>query len=191
MPSPDTIYIHDDKCNAKEFTHSYCCDENGILLGKISYRLKHPKECLQPQEDHPKCPTFKDSVDVIPSEAKLNSGSQGTNSYRIPFENPKRFDLIPPLVLQQLAEVYEEGAQSYGDSKYLEKPLPYSVIVNHMMNHLLIYLNGDRSELHLAKVIWGAASMITLDQYDGGINNDMFFGGKKPNVIDTKGSSTN
>jgi hypothetical protein len=87
--------------------------------------------------------------------------SASKSSYRIPIKY--RFDLIPPVFLRQLAEVYEEGAQNYGEAKYIEKPLPYSVILNHLMNHLLKYCEGDRSELHMAKVAWAAATIINLD----------------------------
>lgn len=88
-------------------------------------------------------------------------------SYRIPIE--WRFDLIPPLVIRELAAIYEEGAKKYGPSKYIEKPLPFSVLVNHLMNHLLLYCSGDRSEKHLAKVMWGVATMMTLgDMIDKG-----------------------
>lgn len=89
------------------------------------------------------------------------AGSEGANSYRVPIA--WRFDLIPPMVLRELAAVYEEGAVKYGDAKYIEKPLPASVIVNHMWNHFLQWCSGDRSELHMAKVIWGACTLIVLE----------------------------
>lgn len=89
-------------------------------------------------------------------------------SYRIPIE--WRFDLIPPLVLRELAAIYEEGARKYGPSKYIEKPLPFSVLLNHLTNHLNLYCSGDRSEKHLAKVLWGVATMMTLvDMIDKGL----------------------
>lgn len=188
--SPQSKFIHHEECNQKNMNHFQCMN-NDYVVGLAKVQLIHSKECLQPQEDHPKCPTIKINMETSTKHEFTDTfvkdyfkdklgGSQSRNSYRVPI--PYRFDLIPPIVLQQLAEVYEEGAKNYGDSKYLEKPLPYSTIVNHMMNHLMLYLSGDRQELHLAKVMWGAASMITLDEYNGGENNDMFFGGKKPNA---------
>lgn len=89
------------------------------------------------------------------------NGSEGKNSYRVPLN--VRYDLIPPVFLEQLAKVYEEGAQKYGDAKYIEKPLPYSTIINHMLNHFMLFISGDRSELHMAKVAWGAATLINLE----------------------------
>src|SRR5688572_29544574 len=73
----------------------------------------------------------------------LVEGSEGKNSYRIPI--PYRFDLIPPIFLRELSEVYEEGSRKYGDAKYLEEPLPNSVIMNHLINHILLWWAGDRS----------------------------------------------
>src|SRR5688500_6626234 len=60
---------------------------------------------------------------------QVDAGSEGKNSYRVPLK--LRYDLIPPIFLQELASIYEEGSIKYGDAKYIEKPLPYSVIVNH------------------------------------------------------------
>ena len=90
-----------------------------------------------------------------------NSGSEGKNSYRVPLT--VRYDLIPPIFLKELSEVYEEGAQVYGEVKYIEQPLPFSSIYNHLMNHLQLYASGDRSEKHLAKIGWAVASMMVLE----------------------------
>lgn len=93
---------------------------------------------------------------------KTVEGSEGSNSYRVPIE--LRYDLIPPLMLKRLAAIYEEGAKKYGQAKYIEKPLPYSVIVNHLLNHLNLWISGDRKEDHLAKVLWGVTSLMVLEE---------------------------
>lgn len=123
----------------------------------------HAIKCTRPHENHTVCPL----PDIITHEHTHEllgvgpTGSEGKNSYRVPIKY--RFDLIPPIFLRQLAEVYEEGAQNYGDAKYIESPLPASVIINHLLAHLLEWCEGDRSELHLAKVAWACASLTVLD----------------------------
>lgn len=98
---------------------------------------------------------------VLKETQNKAAGSEGSNSYRIPI--PFRFDLIPPIFLRELSEIYEEGAVKYGDAKYIESPLPASVVVNHLMNHLLLWISGDRSEKHLGKVAWGIATLMVLE----------------------------
>lgn len=127
-------------------------------------------------------PDYNEPV-LIVDQNETKQGSEGSNSYRIPIAY--RFDLIPPVVLQQLAAIYEEGAQKYGEAKYIESPLPASVIVNHMLNHLLLACSGDVSEEHWAKVMWGAATMIVMKELhkDGVLNveNDLSKYGAKFN----------
>lgn len=83
-------------------------------------------------------------------------------SYRIPI--PFRYDLIPPVFLRELSEIYEEGVHKYGPAKYIENPLPWSVIVNHLINHLNLWISGDRSEKHLGKVAWGVATLMVYER---------------------------
>lgn len=94
------------------------------------------------------------------------SGSEGSKSYRIPIT--LRFDLIPPVALRRVAATYEEGAKVYGEATYIERRLPFSVVINHMLNHLTLYETGDRSEDHLAKIAWAALTLITLEEVYGG-----------------------
>lgn len=106
--------------------------------------------------------------------------SEAKASYRVPIDT--RFDLVPPVVIRRLAAIYEEGARKYGPSMYLEKPLPNSVIMNHLMNHINLWWSGDRKEDHLAKAIWGLATIITLEEVDPNRENDLFVGGVRPNA---------
>jgi len=84
-------------------------------------------------------------------------------TYRKPIKG--RFDLIPPVALRALAEIYEEGANVYGESKYISSPMPHSVVVNHMINHLTLAQSGDRSEDHWAKIAWAAFTMIVYERF--------------------------
>lgn len=134
LDSLETLYPHE-----KQYT---CFIPECIDYGKVEERHVHRFKTI--------------------SVGQKVEGSEGKNSYRVPIEY--RFDLIPPFVLRELAAVYEEGANKYGDAKYIEKPLPFSVIINHMENHINLWLSGDRSERHMAKVMWGAASLMVLEE---------------------------
>ncbi len=79
---------------------------------------------------------------------------------------------IPVYCLEELAKVYTEGHRRYGARNWC-KGLPYSDTYNHMMNHLRLYIEGDRSVNHLAKVAWGCFTLMWLDKYkpDAGLND--------------------
>jgi hypothetical protein len=65
-----------------------------------------------------------------------------------------RYDLIPQVGLRRLAETCAEGAEKYGDHNWL-KGVPSSNLLNHTLAHIASYLDGDRSEDHLAHAAWG------------------------------------
>ena len=64
-----------------------------------------------------------------------------------------RFDLITPVGLRRLAETCAEGAKKYGDHNW-ERGIPASVMLNHAIRHLVLWLQGDVSEDHLAHAAW-------------------------------------
>ena len=70
-----------------------------------------------------------------------------------------RLDLIPPEALEELGEVFGEGAVTHGDENW-KKGMPNSVVINHMMKHFLKWQKGDREELHLGKVMFGCCVLI-------------------------------
>jgi len=64
-----------------------------------------------------------------------------------------RFDLITPIGLRRLAETCAEGARKYGDRNWL-KGIPASVMLNHAIRHIYLWLEGDDSEDHLSHAAW-------------------------------------
>lgn len=103
--------------------------------------------------------------------------SSSKNTYRKPILG--RFDLIPPVALRRLSMVYEEGATTYGESKYVSSPMPHSNVVNHLVNHLNLAQSGDTSEDHWAKIAWAAFTMIVYEDLDIG-TKDLTNYGVKP-----------
>lgn len=72
-----------------------------------------------------------------------------------------RHDLIPVEFLDELAAVFAEGRKprpgmpdGYGDSWKMGGEAFLTDCLNHASNHLHMYMNGDRTENHLAKVAW-------------------------------------
>jgi hypothetical protein len=65
-----------------------------------------------------------------------------------------RYDLIPLVGLRRLAETCAEGARKYGENNWA-RGIPSSNVINHALAHIANYLDGDRTEDHLAHAAWG------------------------------------
>lgn len=86
---------------------------------------------------------------------------QGKRDVRRP-----RHDLIPVEFLDELAAIFEEGRRprpglpnGYGDSWKCGGEDFLCDCLNHASNHLHLFMNGDTSENHLAKVAWNALAV--------------------------------
>lgn len=63
-----------------------------------------------------------------------------------------RFDLIPPYVLQAVAEVLGAGARKYGEDNW--KRITTNEHLNHALNHVNLHFLKDKSgEDHLAHAV--------------------------------------
>ena len=74
-----------------------------------------------------------------------------------------RFDLITPIGLRRLAETCAEGAKKYGDRNW-QKGIPASVMLNHAIRHVFLYLQGDGSEDHLAHAAWNILGVCHFEE---------------------------
>jgi hypothetical protein len=74
--------------------------------------------------------------------------------------------------LRRLAETYKEGADKYNDHNWL-KGMPVSDLLNHATRHLFIWLDGDRSEDHLAHATWGVFAAIHSLHYWPHLNKNL------------------
>ncbi len=70
--------------------------------------------------------------------------------------------LIPIEGLRRLAARYVLGSK-YGINNW-KKGMPASVIIDHMMEHLVMYASGDRSDDHIAGVIWGGFALCYFEE---------------------------
>ena len=73
-----------------------------------------------------------------------------------------RYDLITPIGLRRLAETYAEGACKYEPHNW-RKGIPASQMLNHAIRHVVMYLQGDAQEDHLAHAAW---NLLTLCDYE-------------------------
>ena len=88
------------------------------------------------------------------------------------FPVAERFDLMPFKGLIALSRVCAEGAARYGEHNW-RLGIPQSNLLNHAFRHLVLYLSGDRSEDHLAKVAWNA--LVAKEMEDREDMCDLFF----------------
>ncbi len=81
-----------------------------------------------------------------------------------------RFDLISAIALERLAETCAQGAEKYGPTNW-RKGIPFSNLINHALNHLNLYLAGDRGEDHLAHAAWGLFAMMEFEDQQPELND--------------------
>lgn len=98
-----------------------------------------------------------------------------TGSRRDSRDGKGRFDLLPVKPLRRLAKHYENGAKKYGDHNW-QKGQPSSRYYDSAMRHLIMYMDGDRSEDHLAAVAWNAFSMMWNEDFRGDLDDITDYG---------------
>jgi hypothetical protein len=74
-----------------------------------------------------------------------------------------RFDLITPIGLRRLAETCAEGARKYGDHNW-QKGIPASVMVNHAIRHIWLWIQGDDGDDHLAHAAWNLLAVCHFEE---------------------------
>ena len=86
-----------------------------------------------------------------------------TGAQRSADADGERYDLIAPIGLRRLAETYAEGAAKYGERNW-ERGMPASVLMNHAIRHLYLWIDGDTSEDHLSHAAWGLFALMTFEE---------------------------
>jgi hypothetical protein len=74
-----------------------------------------------------------------------------------------RFDLVPWYCITRLAQHYEHGAKKYAARNW-EKGLPLSSFFDSGLRHAFQFIGGDRSEDHLAAVLWNFAGLMWTEE---------------------------
>jgi Trm5-related predicted tRNA methylase len=81
-------------------------------------------------------------------------------------EEKPRYDLIPLEAQRREAVRMAEGARSHGENNYRKGAADPAFVrdrINHAIEHLLKYADGDRTEDHLAAVRCNCGMLIWLE----------------------------
>jgi hypothetical protein len=89
--------------------------------------------------------------------------SFATGAVRSESTGKGRFDLIPPYALKRLAQHFENGAAKYQDRNW-EKGLPLSRYVDSALRHFNAFMDGDRTEDHMAAIMWNTACYLHTER---------------------------
>lgn len=78
-------------------------------------------------------------------------------------EGKPRYELIPVSALKRLAELYSRGAVKYGENNFT-LGIPFKRVMASLLRHAFQYLEGDRSEDHLAGCSWNAFALMYYEE---------------------------
>jgi hypothetical protein len=74
-----------------------------------------------------------------------------------------RYELIPTRPLTRVAELYARGAEKYGEHNW-QKGMPFLRTFGSLLRHAFAYALGDRSEDHLAAVVFNAFALMHYEE---------------------------
>jgi hypothetical protein len=74
-----------------------------------------------------------------------------------------RFDLLPPLALKRLSQLYERGSVKYSARNW-EHGIPVSRMFDSALRHLLQALAGEQDEDHLIGAVWNLLGIVEFEE---------------------------
>jgi hypothetical protein len=104
-----------------------------------------------------------------------------TGAHRSSAAGKGRYDLIPTEAKRRVAIKYEQGGINHGDRNW-EKGMPFSRLVDSAQRHLDQYLSGDRSEDHLAAIVWNVNAIMHFEKYMPEMNDLPDYNRKLPEL---------
>lgn len=75
-----------------------------------------------------------------------------SGAVRKPIPDSPRYDLLPAELLRELAVEAGKGNSGYPEGNW-DKMFPYENLYNHLMDHLTLWRQGDRSQKHILHAI--------------------------------------
>jgi hypothetical protein len=84
-----------------------------------------------------------------------------TGSQRDSREGKGRYDLLPPVALGRVAQVYERGAAKYDDRNW-EKGQPLCRFLDSALRHTFQALQGNEDEDHAAQAVFNLLGFIEI-----------------------------
>lgn len=85
-----------------------------------------------------------------------------TGAHRDSQKGKPRYDLIPARPLKRVADLYARGGEVHGDKNWLNG-IPNSRSMASLMRHVQDYRLGDRTEDHLAAIVWNAMALMQFE----------------------------
>jgi len=132
--------------------------------------MSHPSicfcvECMDGLRDTAEA--FPPPVPSIPPGSTLPDSGQReaftTGAVRDAAEDKPRFGLIPVEVLKRYAMRYTDGAKKYGEWNW-QKGIPLLRVYESLLRHVFAWREGDKSEDHLAAVLWNAGAIMWYEE---------------------------
>ncbi len=85
-------------------------------------------------------------------------------------EGKPRFDLIPTRPLKRVADLYARGAIKYSPNNW-KKGQPFSRAYASLFRHLIAWREGEKTEDHLAAVIFNAMALMYYEENKPELND--------------------
>lgn len=79
--------------------------------------------------------------------------------------NHVRYDLISPEGLRRIAARYKLGCEKYKPHNW-EQGLPVSDTINHALNHIFKYLEGNTEDDDLAAAAWNLIAVMHFEKHN-------------------------
>lgn len=86
-----------------------------------------------------------------------------TGAHRDSSSGKGNYDDISPMFIERLAKLLERGAERYGSLNYA-KGMPLKRTMQSLLRHAFQYLEGDRTEDHMAAVAANAMFIIHTEE---------------------------
>lgn len=92
-----------------------------------------------------------------------NRETHSTGAVRDDRTGKGRYDLLSPLTMHRVAQLFERGANKY-KARNWESGMPLSRYFDSGARHAFNYLEGKRDEDHLAAAVWNFGAMIHTEE---------------------------
>lgn len=154
-PSDYPYIVPYDKCILRETNEELIIisfpyyDDNGVIV--INVRDSQDNLVMYSIGDL----IFKSESGSKISESEFSEFKTGAR--RSKDVDEYRYDLISPFGLRALARVHKEGEKHPRWNN--EKGFPAHDYLNHIFDHLMKFMMGDRNENHMGKIMWGASQI--------------------------------
>lgn len=137
-------------------------DESGCVIGQVPAEVPAVKAQVGTEVCFVPVTALADPRPFVTKDSGKRA-EFATGAVRDTNEGKGRFDLVTPIGLKRLAQLYERGAKKYGPRNW-EKGIPLWRYLDSAERHLNDFKAGDRAEDHLAAVAWNALCYIHTEE---------------------------